>query len=99
MAWLVLTISGVLEAVWAVALSKSEGFSRPPADGGLCGRGAPEHGRTRYALRTLRVGTTEATWVGIGASLAVTYDILFEGALLTAARSSSQQSSSRASSA
>ena len=28
MAWLVLVVSGVLEAVWAVALGKSEGFSR-----------------------------------------------------------------------
>jgi hypothetical protein len=28
MAWLILVVSGVLEAVWATALSKSEGFTR-----------------------------------------------------------------------
>ena len=28
MAWLVLVVSGVLEAVWAVALGKTEGFTR-----------------------------------------------------------------------
>jgi len=28
MAWLILVESGVLEAVWATALSKSEGFTR-----------------------------------------------------------------------
>ncbi len=28
MAWLVLVVSGVLEAVWATALGRSEGFSR-----------------------------------------------------------------------
>ena len=28
MSWLILVVSGVLEAVWAVALGKSEGFSR-----------------------------------------------------------------------
>ena len=28
MTWLVLILSGVLEAVWAIALSKSENFSR-----------------------------------------------------------------------
>lgn len=28
MAWLILIASGVLEAVWATALSRSEGFSR-----------------------------------------------------------------------
>ena len=29
MSWFVLILSGVLEAVWAVALGRSEGFSRP----------------------------------------------------------------------
>ena len=28
MAWLVLVVSGVLEAVWALALGRSDGFSR-----------------------------------------------------------------------
>jgi quaternary ammonium compound-resistance protein SugE len=28
MAWLVLVVSGVLEAVWATALGRSEGFTR-----------------------------------------------------------------------
>ena len=29
MSWLVLVLSGVLKAVWATALGKSEGFTRP----------------------------------------------------------------------
>lgn len=29
MSWFVLVLSGVLESVWAIALSRSEGFSRP----------------------------------------------------------------------
>lgn len=29
MDWAVLVASGVMEAVWAIALGKSEGFSRP----------------------------------------------------------------------
>jgi len=29
MSWLVLLLSGVLEALWAISLGKSEGFSRP----------------------------------------------------------------------
>ena len=28
MAWLILLVSGVLEAVWATALGRSEGFTR-----------------------------------------------------------------------
>ena len=83
MAWLVLTISGVLEAVWAIALSKSEGFSRPVPTAVFVVAVLLSMGGLAYALRTLPVGTTYATWVGIGASLAITYDMLFEGATLT----------------
>jgi quaternary ammonium compound-resistance protein SugE len=83
-AWLVLTISGVLEAVWAVALGKSEGLSRPVPTAVFLAAVLLSMGGLAYALRSLPVGTTYATWVGIGASLAVTYDMVFEGAILTA---------------
>jgi quaternary ammonium compound-resistance protein SugE len=73
MAWIVLVISGVLEAVWATALGKSEGFSRwvPSV---VFGVGlAASMGGLAYAMRTLPVGTSYAVWVGIGAALTVTY--------------------------
>lgn len=73
MAWIVLVISGVLEAVWATALGKSEGFSRwvPSV---VFGIGlAASMGGLAYAMRTLPVGTSYAVWVGIGAALTVTY--------------------------
>ncbi|MDR7273420.1 DMT family transporter [Catenuloplanes atrovinosus] len=68
MAWLVLVLSGVLETVWAIALEKSDGFSRwlPSSIFGvalvlsMAGLG--------YALRTIPVGTGYAVWVGIGAA-------------------------------
>lgn len=71
MAWLVLVVSGVLEAAWATALSRSEGFSRlipsliflVTAAASMVGLG--------YAMRTLPVGTAYAVWVGIGAALTV----------------------------
>jgi quaternary ammonium compound-resistance protein SugE len=73
MAWLVLVLSGVLEAVWAVALGKSEGFSRlTPSLVFLVGI-ALSMGGLAYALRTLPIGTAYAVWVGIGASLTVAY--------------------------
>ncbi|GAB7050736.1 DMT family transporter [Catenuloplanes indicus] len=67
MAWLVLVVSGLLETVWAIALEKSDGFSRwlPTTIFGvalvlsMAGLG--------YALRTIPVGTGYAVWVGIGA--------------------------------
>ena len=73
MAWLVLILSGVLEAVWAVALGKSEGLSRlVPSLVFLVGLGL-SMGGLAYALRTLPIGTSYAIWVGIGASLTVAY--------------------------
>ncbi|MFB9234400.1 DMT family transporter [Plantactinospora siamensis] len=67
MAWLVLVLSGLLETTWAIALDRSQGFSRPipsvifavTAIGSVVGLG--------YALREIPVGTGYAVWVGIGA--------------------------------
>jgi len=71
MAWLVLILSGVLEAVWAVALGKSEELSRlVPSLVFLVGL-ALSMGGLGYAMRTLPVGTSYAVWVGIGAVLTV----------------------------
>ena len=73
MAWFVLILSGVLEAVWAVALGKSEGFSRlTPTLVFLVGI-VLSMGGLAYALRTLPIGTGYAVWVGVGASLTVLY--------------------------
>ncbi|HKJ11680.1 MAG TPA: SMR family transporter [Ornithinimicrobium sp.] len=75
MAWVVLILSGVLEAVWAVALSASEGFSRLlPSLVFLIGLVLSMAGLA-YALRTIPVGTGYAVWVGIGAALTVTYSM------------------------
>ncbi|MEU0940076.1 MULTISPECIES: multidrug efflux SMR transporter [unclassified Embleya] len=79
MAWIVLIISGVLEAVWATALGKSEGFSRivPTVVFGV-GLTASMAGLA-FALRELPVGTGYAVWVGIGAVLTVSYAMIFDG--------------------
>jgi quaternary ammonium compound-resistance protein SugE len=68
MAWLVLVVSGLFEAVWAVALGKSDGFSRlGPSMVFLAGLAVSMAGLA-YAMRTLPVGTSYAVWVGIGAT-------------------------------
>lgn len=73
MAWIVLVVSGVLEAVWATALGKSEGFSRlaPSIVFGVAL--VASMGGLAYAMRDLPVGTSYAVWVGIGATLTVVY--------------------------
>ncbi len=71
MAWLVLVVSGGLEAVWATALSRSEGFSRlVPSLVFLVAVVASMAG-LGYAMRSLPIGTAYAVWVGIGAALTV----------------------------
>jgi quaternary ammonium compound-resistance protein SugE len=76
MAWLVLVLSGVLEAVWAIALGKSDGFTRlTPTLVFLVGL-LLSMGGLAYALRTLPIGTGYAVWVGVGASLTVIYGMV-----------------------
>ncbi len=73
MYWLVLIISGVLEAVWATALGKTEGFTRlTPTVVFLIGLAASMFGLA-YAMRGLPLGTAYAVWVGIGAALTAGY--------------------------
>lgn len=73
MAWLVLIVSGVFEAVWATALGKSAGFTRLiPSTVFIVGL-IVSMGGLAYALRTLPVGTAYAVWVGIGAASTVAY--------------------------
>ena len=73
MAWVVLVISGILEAVWATALGKSEGFSKPAPSIVFFLALAASMAGLAYAMRELPVGTSYAVWVGIGAVLTVIY--------------------------
>jgi quaternary ammonium compound-resistance protein SugE len=73
MAWLVLVVSGVLEAVWATALGKSEGFSRLVPSVVFVIALILSMTGLAYAMRDLPTGTSYAVWVGIGAVLTVVY--------------------------
>jgi quaternary ammonium compound-resistance protein SugE len=69
--WLVLVVSGVLEAVWATALDRSQGFTRLwPSVVFLSAMTVSMVGLA-YAMRHIPVGTAYAVWVGIGAVLTV----------------------------
>lgn len=71
MSWIVLIVSGVLEAVWATALGKSEGFTKlwPSVVFGVAL--VVSMGGLAWAMRGIPVGTAYAVWVGIGAALTV----------------------------
>ena len=76
MAWLVLVLSGGLEAVWAVALGRSEGFSRPAPTVVFAVAVTLSMAGLAWAMRTLPTGTAYAVWVGIGASLTVAHGMV-----------------------
>ncbi len=67
MSWVILIVSGVLEAVWATALGKSEGFTKLGPSVVFFVALAISMGGLAYAMRDLPVGTAYAVWVGIGA--------------------------------
>lgn len=76
MDWVILLASGVLEAVWATALGRSNGLRRPlpttifvvTAILSLAGLG--------IVLNTLSTGTAYAVWTATGASLTVVWAML-----------------------
>lgn len=75
MAWLVLIVSGAFEAVWAVALSRAEGFTRLGPSLVFFAAMTASMGGLGHALRSLPVGTAYAVWVGIGAVTTVTWSM------------------------
>lgn len=76
MAWIVLIVSGVLEAVWATALGKSAGFTRLGPSIVFAVAVVLSMVGLAYAMREISTGTAYAVWVGIGAALTVTYAIV-----------------------
>lgn len=73
MAWFVLVMSGILEAVWATALGRSDGFTRFGPSAVFGAALVASMVGLAYAMRELPVGTAYAVWVGIGAVLTVVY--------------------------
>ncbi|AVM01328.1 ligand-binding protein SH3 [Gordonia iterans] len=71
MSWIVLVLSGILEAVWATALGRSEGLSRLTPSLIFGAALVVSMAGLAYAMRELPTGTAYAVWVGIGAMLTV----------------------------
>lgn len=71
LSWIILVLSGAFEAVWAIALDKSVGFTRLWPTVVFFAALIVSMGGLAVALKQLPVGTAYAVWVGIGASLAV----------------------------
>lgn len=79
MAWVVLIVSGMFEAVWATALGRSEGFTRLWPSVIFGAALVVSMGGLAWAMREIPTGTAYAVWVGVGASLTVIYAMIFGG--------------------
>lgn len=76
MSWILLIVSGVLEAVWATALGKSNGFTRLWPSVVFVVALLLSMGGLAAAMRDIPIGTAYAVWVGIGASLTVLFAMI-----------------------
>lgn len=76
MSWLVLIVSGVFEAVWATALSHSDGLRRLLPTAVFLGAVIVSMGGLAYALKEIPVGTGYAVWVAVGAVTTVAWAML-----------------------
>ncbi|PPF79542.1 ligand-binding protein SH3 [Subtercola sp. Z020] len=86
MMWAILVGAGVLEAVWAAALSASQGFRRwRPVVLFFVALTASMAGLA-YAMTELPTGTAYAVWVGVGATLTVVWGVVTGKERLSVAR-------------
>lgn len=73
MAWIVLIVSGLFEAVWATALGESHGFSQVGPTIVFFVALAISMAGLGWAAKHIPIGTAYAVWVGIGTTLTVIY--------------------------
>jgi quaternary ammonium compound-resistance protein SugE len=86
MGWILLVIAGLLEAVWAVGLKATEGFTRLRVSVVVAIAIGTSMGLLAQAARTIPIGTAYAVWVGIGTFGAVLLESWLYGVPLGAVR-------------
>lgn len=67
MAWIYLTIAGVLEVVWAFSMKQSDGFSRLGASLVTLVAMIASFALLALSMKSLPLGTAYTIWTGIGA--------------------------------
>lgn len=86
MAWLYLTLAGVLEIVWAYAMKQSAGFTRLVPSLITLITMAGSFWLLAIAMRTIPLGTAYPIWTGIGAVGAFLVGIILLGEAMTPLR-------------
>ncbi|MGP5080576.1 DMT family transporter [Corynebacterium variabile] len=73
MSWFILVVSGVFEAVWATALGRPDGLSRPWPTVVFFSALVVSMGGLAWSMRDLPTGTAYAVWVAVGAVCTVAW--------------------------
>lgn len=79
MSWFYLIVASALEAVWALGLPKTEGFTRLVPSVWVVGAMIGSFVLLAQAARTLPASTAYAVWVALGVAFAVIAEALFVG--------------------
>jgi quaternary ammonium compound-resistance protein SugE len=86
MAWLLLSIAGLLEVVWAFAMKLSQGFTRPGASAVTLLAMLASFALLSASMKTLPLGTAYTVWTGIGAVGAFVVGVIALGEPASAVR-------------
>ncbi|WP_454785545.1 DMT family transporter [Legionella sp. WA2024007413] len=79
MAWIILTVAGLLEIVWAFFMKLSQGFSKPLPSIVTIVAMIASFILLALSMKTLPLGTAYAIWTGIGAVGAFLVGLLMLG--------------------
>lgn len=79
MAWIVLVVSGLFEAVWATALDRIHGPSDVGPVAAFVLGSIVSLGGLWWALRDIPVSTGYAVWVGVGVAATTLWNVFAEG--------------------
>ena len=86
MAWIWLSIAGLLEVVWAFSMKQSDGFTRAVPTAITLVTMVGSFALLALSMRTLPLGTAYVIWTGIGAIGAFVVGVALLGEPLNATR-------------
>ena len=79
MEWIILTLAGIFEIVWAIGLKYTEGFTKFIPSSITVTAMLLRFWLLSIAMRTLPLGISYAIWTGIGTIGTVIFGILWQG--------------------
>ena len=79
MAWVYLSVAGILEIIWAAAMKHSEGVTRLGPSAVTLAAMVASVVLLSISMKTLPLGTAYSVWTGIGAAGAFLFGIVMLG--------------------